>query len=90
MGFSLVVTSGSYFLVAVRGLHIVVASPVVEHGIEPLSPALAGKFLTTEPPGTLVTQFLIKTFKYLYTHTHTHTHTYIYMYIYIYMGKKSE
>ena len=62
-----------------------VASPVVEHGIEPLSPALAGKFLTTEPPGTLVTQFLIKTFKYLYTHTHTHTHTHIYTCTYIYI-----
>ena len=39
---------------------------VPNSGIEPSSPALAGGFFTTEPPGK----------PYVYTHTHTHTQTY--------------
>ena len=35
-------------------------------GIEPVSPALAGGFFTTEPPGKPHD---------VYAHTHTHTHT---------------
>ena len=36
-------------------------------GLEPVSPALAGRFLTTVPPGKPKLLFL----KYTYTHTHT-------------------
>ena len=34
MGFSLVATSGSYSLAVVCGLLIVVASPILEHGLQ--------------------------------------------------------
>ena len=87
VSFSLAVTSGSCSLVAVPGLHIVVAS-VVEHRIELMCPALAGRFFTTEPPGKLVTQLLIKTFEYLYIYIYIFM--YIYTFIHIYMEKKSE
>jgi len=46
-------------------------------GIIPMSPALAGSFLITEPPGKLC--------MYIYTHTYTHTHTHTHIYMYIYM-----
>ena len=75
-GLSLVQASGSYFLVAVRGLLILAASVVVEDRLKRVqasaaaglscsaacgiflsqgsnwlvSPALAGRFFTTEPP----------------------------------------
>ena len=66
MAFSLVVARGGYSLAGLCGLLIVVAPLVVEHGLScPTAcgifpdqglnlhpPALAGGFLTTEPPGT--------------------------------------
>ena len=79
MGFSLVVTSGSYSLVAVRGLHIVVASPAVEHRIKPMCPAMAGLILHYGATRALVTQLPIETSEYLY----------IYMYVYVYIGGRS-
>ena len=39
-------------------------------GIEPMSPALAGRFFTPEPPGKTHTSSLTHTC----THTHAHTH----------------
>ena len=36
-------------------------------GLEPVSPALAGGFLTTVPPGTVPSDSVV----YVYTHTHT-------------------
>ena len=66
-GLFLVVVYGGYCLVAVLGFLTAVASPVAEtsawaqllcgmwdlprSGVEPVSPALAGGFFTTEPPG---------------------------------------
>ena len=53
-GFSLVVESEGYSLVAVRRLLVAVASGMWDlpgSGVEPMSPALAGGFFTTEPPG---------------------------------------
>ena len=57
MGFSLAVVSGAYSLVAVYGLLIKVASLTVVvqwnppgPGSKPMSPALAGRFFTTESP----------------------------------------
>ena len=84
VSFSLAVTSGSCSLVAVPGLHIVVAS-VVEHRIELMCPALAGRFFTTEPPGKLVTQLLIKTFEYLYIYIYIYISLCIYIPLYIYI-----
>ena len=60
-GFSLVVRSQGHSLVVVSRFLIVVAS-LVGHGLEgvwalprsdtePMSPALAGRFFTTKPPG---------------------------------------
>ena len=49
--------SGAYSLVAEHELKDTGASAVVAHGIfpntgiEPVSPALAGRFFSTEPPG---------------------------------------
>ena len=34
------------------GLHFLHQGNLLDPGIEPMSPALAGGFLTTEPPGT--------------------------------------
>ena len=48
---SLVVESRGYSLFVVHGLVMTVASLVAEHGLEPMSPALAGGFLTTGTPG---------------------------------------
>ena len=89
MSFSLAVTSGSCSLVAVPGLHIVVAS-VVEHRIELMCPALAGRFFTTEPPGKLVTQLLIKTFEYLYIYIYIFMYIYTFIHIYIWRRNLSE
>ena len=65
-GLSLAAASECYSLVLVHGLLTAVASPLVEHrlssstaceilvsgpGIKPMSPALAGGFLTTGQPG---------------------------------------
>ena len=51
--------------------------------IEPVSPALAGGFFTTEPPGKphiyIHKHTYTQTHANTHTHTHTHTHTYIYM-----------
>ena len=53
-GFSLVVESEGYSLVAVRRLLFAVASGMWDlpgSGVEPMSPALAGRFPPTEPSG---------------------------------------
>ena len=47
----LVVESRGYSLFVVHGLVIAVASLVAEHGLEPVSPALGGGFITTGTPG---------------------------------------
>ena len=48
-------------------------------GIKPksfVSPVLAGRFFTTEPPGKLIKCIKLPNLCYLYKlHTHTHTHT---------------
>ena len=41
--------------------------------VSPASPALAGGFFTTEPPG-----------KHIYTYTHTHKYMYVCVYMYVY------
>ena len=59
MGFSLVAASRSYSLVAAPGLNVCGTRAQLlcgmwdlsRPGIEPMSPTLAGRFFTTEPPG---------------------------------------
>ena len=75
---SLVAASGGYSLVAAWGLFVVVEHRLQElwHtgsavlcyvgipglGIGPVSPALAGRFLTTGPPGKSATAFILYCF----------------------------
>ena len=49
------------------GLSIPFPEDLPDPGIKPVSPALAGGFLTTEPPGRPNMMYI-----YVYTHTHTH------------------
>ena len=51
------------------GLSIPSPEVLPDQGIEPMSPALAGGFLTTEPSGRP---------NMMYTHTHTHTRNMMY------------
>ena len=55
-------------------------------GIEPVSPALAGRFFTTELPGKPPHTY-IDTHTYMYTHTHIYIYTHTYMYIYTHTHK---
>ena len=55
--FSLVAASGGHSLVAVQGL-LHGMWDLLESGIRPMSPALAGGFFITEPPGKFLSAFL--------------------------------
>ena len=43
-----------------RGLPFPSSGDLCEPGIEPESPALAGGFLTTEPPGKLIVEVVLQ------------------------------
>ena len=45
-----------------------------------MSPALAGRFFTTESPEEIYIYIYI----YIYTHTHTHIYTFVYVCVYVY------
>ena len=52
------------------GLSIPSPEDLSDPGIKPVSPALAGGFLATEPPGR-------PNMMYIYTHTHIHTYAHM-------------
>ena len=56
------------------GLPILSPGDLPNPGIEPTSPALAGGFFTTEPPGKLTQKYTSSFLEPGKTHTHTHAH----------------